>query len=811
MKIWFITIILFYTGMIFAKEDHTYQIDPVQIPPIIDGVLNDATWGSCQIANDFTQISPYPGQPMTEKCEIMVTYDDEAIYIGAKLYDSNPDSIERQIVGRDGIGNSDFFGIIIDTYHNQQEGYQFLVTASGTQRDVRISQNGGNNVSWDAIWESSVSIFEKGWIVEMAIPFSAFRYPKGDNSVWGLNIYRSIRRKAETGSWNPVVPEISGDLNQMGTLVGLPLLKSTRQIILTPYISSALQVNPSVNKVNNRFARAYRGGMDLRVALNESFIMDMTLIPDFGEVQSDNTVLNLSYSEVRYGENRPFFNEGMELFSSGLFYSRRIGGKPSKYGEAYDQLRLGETVIENPSEAMLVNATKITGRNRHNLGIGVFNAITAETYAVIQDTNGVQRKFLTEPLVNYDVFALDQSLKNNSSISFINANTHRVNSKFRQANASELNFKFYDHTNTYFLNGNVKKTFTDENQSITAGNYNSFELGKQSGVFQYAVGQYQEGNHYQPNDLGYIGANNESTIHGHISYHLFQPRGILLNGSLRLWGRYKQLYKPRVFSDWKYSISATGTFKNYLFGSISFERQPNDADNYEEPRRDNRDRKVVAPSYNNLSAHFSTDSRKKLGLSSGAYLLNRKEFNETGALTWISSWFRLSDQSSFGYSIMIDKKKNNYGWVTSKSDSIIFGKRNIQTIENNFSFGYMISKDLSLGFRIRHYWTKGSYPQYYLLAEDGRLDELDWNGSSDFNYNAFNLDFNFSWRFLTLSELNISVKDAFRENSATDQGQYLQNLQHILGQPQVQTVSLKLLYYFDTASLIKPKKSNSRR
>lgn len=202
------------------------------------------------------------------------------------------------------------------------------------------------------------------------------------------------------------------------------------------------------------------------------------------------------------------------------------------------------------------------------MGIGIFNAVTSKTYAVIEDAGGMKRKVLTEPNVNYNVLVLDQAIKNNSSITLINANTTRMNSAFRQANSSGIKFNFFDSSNTYFIHGDLKKTFVTEDHSTIPGDYNAFGLGKHSGRVQFNIGQYQEGHTYNPNDLGHIGANNESTIHGNLSFHLFEPRGILLNGSVRIWGRYKQLYKPRIFSDWKFNIRASGTFKNYLSTSI---------------------------------------------------------------------------------------------------------------------------------------------------------------------------------------------------------------------------------------------------
>ena len=207
-----------------------------------------------------------------------------------------------------------------------------------------------------------------------------------------------------------------------------------------------------------RLGATYNGGLDLKYGINESFTLDATLVPDFGQVRSDDQVLNLSPYEVKFNENSPFFMEGTELFSKGgIFYSRRIGSKPNGYDNAYDQLDANEVVTSNPSESTLINATKISGRTQSGLGIGIFNAMTRNMHATIKDTLSEDiREVLTGPFTNYNMIVVDQSLKNNSYVSFVNTNVRRNAEKddyYYTANVTATDFRIQDRSRQYSISG----------------------------------------------------------------------------------------------------------------------------------------------------------------------------------------------------------------------------------------------------------------------------------------------------------------------------------------------------------------------
>ena len=293
---------------------------------VLDGNLSEPAWQRAEKATCFIQHDPYPGLPSTQRSEVSILYDNEAVYVGAMLYDEHPDSILKQLSPRDVFdNNNDAFGVFFDTYSDNQNGFFFIVTAAGVQADAK-QRFDNSDLTWNAAWFSKVTINDKGWCIEMRIPYSAIRFPKIDIQKWGLNFARVIRRCREQSFWNPVMPTQSNFVNQAGVLTGIHDIVSPVRLQLLPYVSAYAENYAGVN------AHTIDGGMDIKYGINDAFTLDMTLVPDFGQTLYDPRVLNLSPIEVRYNDLRYFFLEGFDLFNKDdLFYSRRIGGAPVNF------------------------------------------------------------------------------------------------------------------------------------------------------------------------------------------------------------------------------------------------------------------------------------------------------------------------------------------------------------------------------------------------------------------------------------------------------------------------------------------------
>ncbi|OFX50505.1 MAG: hypothetical protein A2046_10675 [Bacteroidetes bacterium GWA2_30_7] len=382
----------------------------------VDGFLNEVIWNKAEKSSDFIQFEPLNGAKASEKTDVMILYDNSAVYIGAMLYDKSKDSIYKELGKRDNAEvNSDLFMVGINPYNDGLNVVGFMVTAAGVQIDIKYN-NDNEDFSWNAVWFSNIQILDSGWSVEMKIPFSALRFPKKTVQEWGFNALRQVRRNRELSSWNFVDKKMNSVTKQYGIITGIENIKPPLRLSATPYMSYYLQHNEQ-QQLNYRI----NGGLDVKYGINESFTLDMTLIPDFGQVKSDDKILNLTPFETFYGENRPFFTEGTELFNKGnIFYSRRIGGEPLNYNTVNENLAQGEKIKFNPAETKMINATKFSGRTKNGLGLGFFNAMTNKTDAIIIDSVGNEFKVETQPFTNYNMIVLDQSLRNNSYVSIIN-------------------------------------------------------------------------------------------------------------------------------------------------------------------------------------------------------------------------------------------------------------------------------------------------------------------------------------------------------------------------------------------------------
>ncbi len=271
-------------------------------------------WNAANIATGFTELRPNAGraEAVGQNTEVRILYDNTAIYIAAYMHDTNPDSIAREIAQRDRVGNADFFGVAFDTYLDKINGNGFYVTAAGSQFDAKYSQTGGEDGNWNAVWYSSVKINKDGWSTEIKIPYSALRFSNKDVQTWGINFTRKRFKTQQQFFWNALDPTINGYINQEGELNSLENITSPIRLSFSPYISSYVNNYPYNLPGIKNTTGTFNGGMDIKYGINQSFTLDMTLVPDFGQVKSDRQVLNLSPFEVRYDENRSFFTEGTE-------------------------------------------------------------------------------------------------------------------------------------------------------------------------------------------------------------------------------------------------------------------------------------------------------------------------------------------------------------------------------------------------------------------------------------------------------------------------------------------------------------------
>ncbi|MEA3495463.1 MAG: DUF5916 domain-containing protein [Bacteroidota bacterium] len=792
----FITFLIFISFSLFSQNDKkVLEAIKIKKAPKIDGVLNDEVWKNIPIANDFIQYEPFNGKVATFDTEVKVIYNDEAIFIAAIMYDPYPDSILLELGKRDEIDNinSDAFAINLAPFNDDLNAVELRVSASGVQLD-RFHSPTGVDQNWNPVWQSAVKINDKGWVVEFKIPYSAIRFPNKKEQVWGINFWRNIKRYREWSTYNFIDKEKNGIITQSAKLIGIHDIEPPLRLSFFPYISGYLNKNPE----NDKLGYSFNYGMDLKYGINESFTLDMTLIPDFGQVQSDDEILNLSPFEVRYQEKRQFFTEGTNLFNKGgIFYSRRIGTQPIAYYSISDSLQKGEELTENPSSTKLINATKISGRTQQGLGIGIFNAMTSPAKAIISDSLGKERVIETQSFTNYNIFVLDQSLKNNSFVSLINTNVSR---KDYSANVTATTFSLMESSKKYSIDGDllVSQKYAD---ATDIGYSYEINVGKRSGNFQYDLEHSVESDKYDPNDLGYLQSNNEMNFEGGISYIIFKPFWKFLNLNTRLHIDYSMNYLPREYSSFIINTHTSATLKNHFSLGFYVGGSPIEKVDFYQARV--KGWKYNLPSNIWFGTWMSSDYRKKIALdtrfsySHVDYSHKNSSFNIS-----LSPRIRLSDKFMIIYGLDLNKSKNQYGYATQFTDTsaklnIIFGKRDQQTLANTINSTYIFNNKSSLSFRLRHYWSIADYKEFFLLKEDGYLTATDYNENNDINFNIFNIDLIYSWHFAPGSIISVVWKNSIYNVEDEIVQNLFANIDNTFSIPAQNSFSIKVLYYLD--------------
>ncbi len=767
-------------------------------PPVIDGILNDSSWVGAEEAVGFVQRELHPGMPSSQVSKVKFVYDDFALYIGAELSDVSADSVLRELSVRDNEANADLFGVLLDTYNDDLNAFGFFVTAAGTQIDARYSSQ-GQDFEWNAVWLSAVQVHDKGWTVEMKIPYSALRFSREAEQVWGLNILRKIRRLRENSFWSPLDPAINALIRQSGNLTGLKNIKPPLRLSLSPYIAAIADHFPFHDPAIKNLNYNVSGGMDIKYGLTDAFTLDMTLVPDFSQVQSDNQVLNLSPFEVQFQERRPFFTEGTELFNKGgLFYSRRVGGLPLDYYLPYQQAGPDEKVIRNPSQTQLLNATKLSGRTPSKLGIGVFNALSAESYATLANHEGALRQIRTSPLTNYNIVVLDQTFKNNSFASFINTNVLREGSYY-DANVSGASFRLNNKTNTWQISGaSAVSAVVYPSQAPNLGYSGDLSFGKSGGNFKWNMFGRIKTDKYDHNDLGILFLSNNIESGLTLSYDIYKPFWKLNNSFNNITIMYQRMYEPGAF--WNFGIygeNITTFTKKFLSAGIEYGAEPVITYDYYEARVPGRFYTFPVNYYG--GAWISTDYRRPFAVDVFAGYREFEEFNRYNINLSVSPRFRANNRLSFIYEVSDHLRNDDVGFVSynKTSDTITFGRRNMETVSNIFSALYKFTNKMSLSFRLRHYWSKAVYRGYYELDRQGSLNKYSYHGNHNVNFNAFNIDMVFFWQFAPGSELNLVWKTAVIQNGSEIVHHYYRNFRSSFNADQNNTFSLKVLYYLD--------------
>lgn len=783
------TLALLFILTIFlnAKPTDTVKVKAYKTTEKIelDGKLNEKVYKNEPIT-DFTQKIPDEGKPATEKSEVWITYDDENIYFSANFHDSSPETIDQNLMRRDNIVPSDWLWIYMDPYNDDRTGYFFAVNPGGSMADGTLFNDGWMDDSWDGIWENKTSVNDNGWTVEIKIPFSQLRFQESENMVWGINLNRDIKRRNENSFLVMVPSTESGFVSRFADLEGLNNIKSKQRFEILPYVVQKAQYLVHDNEDPFYSGNQYKTtlGADFKVSINSSLNLDATVNPDFGQVEVDPAVVNLSAFETYFNEKRPFFIEGNNLFYFGvggannnwgfnfgnpeLFYSRRIGRSPSGDVPDYDY-------ADYPRETRILGAAKLTGKIDETLSVGGLTAFTERTYATISADNQKSDHEI-EPFTHYGVMRTQKELnEGRQGIGLMLTSTNR-NLRTEELTSSLVNnaytfgfdgWTFLDSSKTYVLTGflagshisgsedalvNVQKrpyryfqrpdaTYMrlDSSRTSLSGYYTRLALNKQEGNFYInsAVGAVSPG--FENSDLGFQWMADKINFHTVVGYRWFEPDSIFRN---------KRIYLAH-FEDYDFEGNNLNNgfmlftyfqFLNYY----SFEI--NASYNFEEYNKTlTRGGPLTKnPSEYWIGLEFDSDSRKSVSFGADFGFeeskLDEKWMNIEAYVEW-----KPSSQISLSVGPEYQISKGTRQWIDNFDDPTsiqtfntryVFGDIDHKTISANIRLNWTITPRISLQLFMQPLISVGDYSNFKELARPSSMLFNNYNDIGEISYNS---------------------------------------------------------------------------
>ena len=538
--------------------------------PAIDGKLDDAIWQQAPAGTDFVQTKPNPGQPATDRTEIRFAYDDDALYVAARMFDAHPDSIVAQLARRDNDVYSDWIFICLDSYFDRRTAFAFALNPKGVKVDLLLYDDNNDDESWDAVWDGAAHTDSLGWTAEFRIPLSQLRFSsdkgKGAEMVWGMDVMRRVARRNEESFWSAIKPDGNALVSAFGDLRGISGLKAPRRMEVLPYTMSSLVRAPG--DAANPFFHSNDGSMgagaDLKLGLTSDLTLTATINPDFGQVEADPSVVNLTAYETFFPEKRPFFVEGFDIFRAGigvgdggngnqsLFYSRRIGRSPQ--GGVPDEA----DYADSPTSATILGAAKLSGKTKSGWSIGALSASTARETAKYVDGAGLPGESVVEPFTHYGVArvikdfdkgqsalggiftAVNRDLPNNMSYLRANAYAGGMNGRKRWRNGDYqlTSYLYGSYVNgdsaainrtqrssaRYFQRPDNTHVTYDPTRTSLAGAAGGFEFTKMGGGhWRYAVALNGKTPGFEVNDLGFMSNADQIFQVGYVGYQQYKP------------------------------------------------------------------------------------------------------------------------------------------------------------------------------------------------------------------------------------------------------------------------------------------------
>jgi len=585
-----------FVDTIKSPKQPVYTTSRLVTPkPEIDGKLDDECWTKGTWAGDFTQWIPNEGAKPTFPTDFNIQYDDKNIYVAFRAHDGEPDKILRQAGVRDEFAG-EMVGVNFDSYHDYRTGFEFTVTAWGQKIDLVLFNPNNWDLNWNPVWKVKTGLEDSAWVAELEIPLSQLRYSGKEEQVWGMHAWRWISRMQEESDWELQSKTGPGILYNFGEINGIRGLKKSRRLEIMPYTLGDFQTMDK--EPGNPFAetgKAWGGkvGLDAKIGISSNFTVDLTVNPDFGQVESDPSVMNLTAFETFYEEKRPFFLEGLTIFdykfdNQSLFYSRRIGHSPSRPVSPTDEL-----YVKSPETTSIISALKFSGTTSDGLSVGLIQSITANEFAETSDHDGNRSTIKVEPFTSYTIGRVQKGYREgNTVVGGMVTSTNRViddpnlETMSSDAYTGGLDVRHHWKDKEYYFDARLIGSYINgSSESITllqessaryyqrpgagyldydttathlSGYGGKFAIGKGSkGLWKYSTGATWLSPGVELNDLGYMTSADEINQVNEISYLINKPAGIFRTYSIEL----------EQFNTWNYNGTYLGSGAHLNFSS----------------------------------------------------------------------------------------------------------------------------------------------------------------------------------------------------------------------------------------------------
>lgn len=533
----------------------------------VDGRLDEEAWGHALVATGFTQEWPLRGQPARQRTEVKVLYDELFLYVGARMHhdpalDGGPAKVVRRLHRRDQDSSSDWFGVAIDSNHDRRTALVFEVNAAGVQKDQVIYNDSSFDSSWDGVWESAVTTDEEGWTAELKIPLSLLRCKPGEGpQTWGINFSRTDQGALrESTRWMVVPRGESGYVSRFPELRGLEGLRPRPRQEYLPYLATARKFETARPYDDRRWDN--RAGLDARWGINSHAQVDLSVRPDFGQVEVDQAVLNLGTVETFFPEKRPFFLEGMDIFrvaGPDLFYSRRIG-----QGLSDPDLAAGETLLDRPNATDITGAAKYTAKYAGGTNVGLLGASVEPARATVLDGNGRQVRRELAPLTNFGVLRVQQLMDDRGSYlgGFVSG-MRQSGPSGRIAQIQAMDAVYNSEDRSRFLETTLSRSqsgLKDSQEQGWRGRLRAHQDGPEGWSFEGQA--INAGRGYNPNDTGYLERADEQRLYGSVNRNWDSTWGLLRNWG---WGLSHTVARDQAGHAFMRNINAQGqtSFTNF--------------------------------------------------------------------------------------------------------------------------------------------------------------------------------------------------------------------------------------------------------